>query len=212
MPEGINANATNEAPASDEVAPAAPTQPPADSSATVNAALQAMMARLENTERLLTGLAQPRAPEPPPAEDTYIDPQVAELSAGQKQMRALIAEQQDHLDQVRFHAMTQGYGLGADTVQQTEGLYNQWLKQGVTISGRPPTRGDALYFMMGQQALTQTAEKAKRGAAARAENVHATLEGSGTIRRAPANLDPEKLSRDDRLDKYWPALLDEEGF
>lgn len=193
-------------------APPAPPQP--DPMQQTLQHIEALQNRLQQTEQMMA--SQYRQPEAPPEPEEYIDPAVEKrMSARERAMLAEVESVRERLDYSEYQSKVRDLGLDPETQKTIDGLYANWQQRGVTIQGKPPSRLDALHYGLGVVAAQNThktrQQKQMEEMARQREQLSGFAERSGSGRRAAPGMDPDKMSRQERLEKYYPAVLDE-GF
>ena len=150
-------------------------------------------------------------------DEPYIDPAVERRMAKREQaLMQRIEAVQERADHSDFVQRMKELRLTEDQRKQVEQTYTAWRQNGITINGQAPSRIDALRYALGamaEQGTLKTITEKQRAEEQRREELlsFATPERSGRI-RAPTGLDPDKMSRRERLDKLYPAVLDDTGF
>ena len=217
MSEGA-AEVQQQAPQAEAPPPQAAPQPPPIDAAALQQTIQQMQARLAQQDAIIQQAAQQatQRAQPQGDEEEYIDPTLAkQLTKREQAILARMHAQNERLDYIEFTGTVRELGLGEEERKAAEEIYQGWRRNNVVINGEPPSRQDALTFALGQRAK-QGASKSRAERAAeeqrRLENAAGFVERSGRAQRASGLPDPEKMSRKERLEKYYPAVLDEEGF
>lgn len=151
---------------------------------------------------------QPQRQEEQPQLDPDID---RALSARERALLQRIEGLTERVDASEFRSTAAQLGLDAEEQRQADQLYRNWKAQGVNC-----TRQDAMRYVLGFKAEQEKAQGKKNRQPSREERAERdqamNVERPGGSPRRPAGLDPGKMSRKDRLDKYYGAVLDEEGF
>ncbi len=124
-----------------------------------------------------------------------------------------VENQRNQLD--ALHYQNVAADIPEDLQKMANATFTNWINQGIKIDKRKPTRGDALMFAAGKMSLDGM-KKAKEEAEQRRReglvDAQVELPGGGGMRRVAGVPEPEKLTRQERLEKYYTTILDAEGF
>lgn len=200
----------NETPA--ETPPAqqeTPSVPPAQqgpSLAELQAQIQQLNQQLSTVGSTVATLVQP--PKPASQEENIPEDPVYRAVA---QLQQTTAAQNAELDRLQYlRALDElGEDIGANERQLVEETYKNYRVAGHNVSWM-----QALQGVVGLARMKELASKApQRAEARRARRAmnEETLEGSRSTRNTPNLPDPEKMTLNDRLEKYWPEAL-KDGF
>ena len=176
--------------------------------------LEALQQKMQQHDALLATQIQ-GTQQQAPAEDEYVDPAVEKrLGAAQRTVMQELQAVQDRIDANEYQSRIRELALDADAQKKIDGLYANWLSRGVTIQGKPPSRLDALHYGLGVMAAENTHKTRQQKAADEQRRQSEVLSGfveRPTARRTAPGMDPDTMSRRERLDKYWPEAL-KDGF
>ena len=206
-----------EAPPVEQQVPAEQTPPAADPMAQRLAMLEQQNLQLMRMMQMQQAqpMSQPQAPgqESDTVDESQLHPELVKLLRKKDQqyeqrMNAL----RDQLDYSQYKQQLTMSGVPQEVQQQAEGLYGAWQKSGMRVadaSGNmvPPSRMDAMRFVMGQLAFEGKLPAFKQALPA--------MQG-GALRSAPpatpvVTVDTAKMSREQRI-QFYESQLDAEGF
>lgn len=186
----------------------------------VLASIQQMNARLARNEEAMIAIAQGGKRGNEPDEDTSsqddtedpVQKRLAQLERAVASRTASLADQQDYM---AYKSHVQEVGADAEVMKLADDIYANWRQNKVTISGQPPTRKDALRYAAGLQYEQQKAKARVENITAEQqrmlENTDAVLERGSRGSGGSTKLDPAKMTREERLSKYYPEALDKNG-
>jgi hypothetical protein len=177
-------------------------------------ALQAQLAQQQATnQKLVDYIQRQQAQQPADEEDEdEDDPKVLVSKATKPLLEQLESlRRQVDVDQAERQLASRGYSV--ETRSVIDAAYAQWLQQGITVNGRPPSKADVADFVVGKL-VNQGKEVFDRQP--RGNTLDATVELGG--RAAPRGtgitaVNPDTLPRSERLKPggYWESKLDKPG-
>lgn len=192
-----------------------PAQPTADQRL---AALEAANAQLmQQNQFLMQQRGQPTQPQAPGTSDTVdesqLHPDLVKLLRKQEREHAARFDQlRDQFDHQSFVQQMANVNAPPEVAQQANALFASWKQNNMRVlngNGEPvpPTRADAMRFVMGSMAMEGKLPSFKPGLPA--------MSGGAMRSGAPPQQAPivhvEKMTRTERI-TYYENKLDEEGF
>lgn len=191
-----------ETPPAQQETPAVSQQPAGPSLAELQTQIQQLNQQMTVMGSALAANTQP--PKPTAQEETIPEDPVYRAVA---QLQQTTAAQNAELDRLQYlRALDElGEDIDANARQLVEETYKNYRTAGHNVSWM-----QALQGVVGLARMKELASKApQRAEARRARRAmnEETLEGSRSTRNTPNLPDPEKMTLDDRLEKYWPEAL-----
>ncbi len=182
----------------DQNAPPPPAEgaaPPAPPGPTVDQQMAAMLTRMDQQQQLIEGMAMkafaPPAPQhqTPTDDGTFVDPDVKAIRAQQAAQAREMASLREGQDAQYLNARAQELGVGEAELKEAIALHQNWVRNGMTFGGQPPSRVDALHYSLGLSYGKQKQTAAQEAARLR-QNQHAFTENGGRQVMDPSPLPP----------------------
>jgi len=180
-----------------------------------NQAVQQLMVQHEETKKALEEAR--KAPEPVTLDPLTGQPIVkkkgktAKLKKKMEEMTEVFKKEMEtarnQLDQLGYESR---FGkLPEELRKKADATLATWKSRKILIDGREPTRQDALMFAAGHSHLETLMHPKEEGSAEEQEPIVEIP--AKQIKARVSEVNPDNLSRQERLEKLWPARLDGPG-